>query len=69
MRCFHGCLSLIYVSTGDGSGTRGNLSALSPRELAEYDDRELRLTRPGLLRVDTILPIFFEEAHQPKRGS
>jgi len=40
------------------------LDAIRDAALADYDDAELRLTRSGLLRVDTILPIFFAEEYQ-----
>ena len=34
---------------------------------AAIDDREIRLTRAGLLRVDALLPPFFEPEHQGVR--
>lgn len=34
---------------------------------AEIDDRSVRLTRAGLLRVDALLPAFFEREHQGVR--
>jgi hypothetical protein len=40
------------------------LQAIRDADLADYDHSELRLTRSGLLRVDTILPIFFAEEYQ-----
>ena len=40
------------------------LDAIRNARLADYDDNGVRLTRAGLLRVDTILPIFFADAYQ-----
>lgn len=45
------------------------LEAMRVADLAEWDEQELRLTRAGLLRVDTILPIFFAKAYQPTSRS
>ena len=36
-------------------------------ELLEIDGDEIRLTREGLLRVDSLLPAFFEPEHQGVR--
>ena len=34
---------------------------------AKIDGRQIRLTRAGLLRVDSLLPAFFEKKHQGVR--
>ena len=34
---------------------------------AEIDEQQVRLTREGLLRVDALLPPFFEDQHQGVR--
>ena len=36
-------------------------------ELLEIDGDEIRLTREGLLRADSLLPAFFEPEHQGVR--
>ncbi len=46
---------------------RDPLDALRESGYAEYDEREVRLTREGLLRVDALLPRFFEPEHRGVR--
>lgn len=36
-------------------------------DYADWDDRQVRLTREGLLRVDSLLPAFFEPEHRGVR--
>ncbi len=38
-----------------------------PTELLEINGDEIRLTREGLLRADSLLPAFFEPEHQGVR--
>ena len=64
-----GSVAFSYFSNKFGVDPRERyaeaLHALRVADLASWDDQELRLSRAGILRVDTLLPLFFGEAYQP----
>ena len=46
---------------------RAPLDTLRDAQFLDYNEHEIRLTRAGLLRVDSLLPNFFEPEHQGVR--
>lgn len=73
LQCKLGRVSYAYFIEKFGQDPRERfgaaLQALYTAGLAEDDGHQLRLTRKGLLRVDTLLPIFFEPQYaQPTGG-
>jgi oxygen-independent coproporphyrinogen-3 oxidase len=66
-----GRIDLAYFHGKFGSNLRqdfaGPLDELVREGLAETLDGEVRLTRPGLLRVDSLLPRFFESPFRSVR--
>jgi oxygen-independent coproporphyrinogen-3 oxidase len=72
LQCKLGQVSFAYFIDKFGIDPRERFGAalqeLYSAGLAEDDDHHLRLTRKGLLRVDTILPIFFEPQYAQSVG-